>query len=170
MSGAVETAILPGTSVCANKNGTPRPVTIGAASMSPGLLVKPSTGTYGNGVGLCGAQHGTDNDTEGGIEQLEVPSIHPNSTKPYDKTTAWTTGQSAISIKHEIGKEYWLLGSSITVVYGDKLITAASGLIAKAGNFTTTPKSMHTYECTKAVTSGTWTRGVYKGITPIFTA
>lgn len=168
MSGAVQTATGPGTSMASNFNAKTRDVTPGE-SMEAGLLVTPSVGTYGNGVALCGAQHGSDNDAEAGIEQIEVMGHHPRSNVAYDKSTDFEAGDHAIAIKHEIGKEYWLKGSSLTAIFGAKLITASSGLIAVAGDHASTPLSMHTYECTLAVSGGVWTKGVYKGLTLINT-
>lgn len=168
MSGAVQTATQPGTSMAVNFNAKTRDITPGAA-MEAGLLVTPSTGTYGNGVALTGASHGSDNDAEAGIEQVEIMGEHPRSNIPYDKTTDFEAGDHAIAIRHEKGKEYWLKGSSLTAALDQKLICAANGLIGVAGDNSATPLSMHSYRCTRAVSSGTWTKGVYLGETMVFT-
>lgn len=145
-----------------------RNVTIGEGSMYPILLVKPSTGTYGNGVGLAAANEGDDNDDEADIEQLEIEAARTSTA--YDITTVYTTGDPAIAIKHMPGKGYWLKGSSLTASKGDKLIPTSSGLVKKALTHTATPLPMHTWSVIKAVTSATYVQGEYKGLVSSFTA
>lgn len=164
-----ETAIEPGTSCAINHNPPSRPVTIGAASMNACLLVVPSTGTYGNGVALAGAQVGNTNAI-GIIEQLQIPAKHPQSTTPYDKTTDFVAGDPARAIEHIIGRSYWLEGSSLSITKGAKMIGAASGLIASAGAGTTTPVSMLVWVCNKTVATATYVQGKFIGLASVFTA
>lgn len=160
----------PGTTVDISGGSPTRNVTIGESSVYGGLLVTPSTGIYGNGVVKTGAAHGDSNTGEAGIEQIEIPTLHPQSNTPYDVSTAFSTADPAIAVRHIVGKEYWLKGSSLTASLDDKLVCVANGLVGKETAHTSTPLAHHTWRCTKAVSSGTWTKGVYLGLTPIFTA
>ncbi len=155
--------LIPGTS-------PKRPVTIGAESMYAACLVTPSTGTYGNGVDLTGANHGDSNTAEATVEQLEIPAIHPHSTTAYDKTTAFTTGDPAIAIEHVVNQGYWLKGSSLSITRDDKIICTSSGLVKKALAHTATPLPVHTWKCIKTVSAQTYVQGRYMGLVSSFTA
>lgn len=147
-----------------------RNITIGASSITAGLLVVPSTGTYGNGVALSGANCGSAQATEAFIESVEIPSIHPGSGTPYDIATAFTTGDPANGVQHVCGKNYWLKGSSVSTVRGSKIIPIASGLVKVALAHTATPLPMHMWGAIKIYSSATWVLGTYLGIVSSFTA
>jgi len=141
-----------------------------STSVKPGLLLKPSTGTYSNGFDVADAAYGDSNTSEGFIYQCDIPAIHKRSTTAWDKTTAFQAGDAIPVIKHEEGHTYWLKGSSLTVTEGDKIITAANGLVEKQTAHTSTPLPHHTWIAFKSYTSATWIKATYIGITSMFTA
>jgi hypothetical protein len=135
------------------------------------LLVSPSTGSIGNGTALAGANEGDSNTVESLIESVEIPKVHPTSRKMFDKTTGFTTSDPAVGIRHEIGRGYWLKGSSVTgVINQTKFICAASGLVKAQVAHTATPLPVHMWACLKTTSSATWQQGKYLGIVSTFTA
>lgn len=169
--GTIETASGPGTTVEVSGNSPGLDGTSASTSVKPGLLVAPSTGTYGNGYEVASAAYGDANASEGTIRQVEILATHPqNKTSIYDKTTAFAAGDHIVVKEHIIGKTYWLKGSSLTVALDGKIITAANGLVAAQTAHTATPLTHHTWVCVKAVSSATWVQGRYIGITTMFTA
>jgi hypothetical protein len=142
-----------------------------STSCKYGLLVSRNTGTYGNGFEVTTTAHGNSNTGEASIYQIEGASVHPQTD---DVTayisTALAANDAIVVARHEIGKEYWLKGSSLTASLDDKLVPSTNGLVEKEDAHSSSGVSMHTWACTLAVSSGTWTRGIYMGLTFIFTA
>lgn len=172
MSSPHYTAVAPTTSIMPNKDGKTKQGTSHDTSLKPGLLAIPSAGTYGNGLDVMGAAFGSaDNKTENVVRQIEIPSIHPQSNTPYDKTTAFAAGDPLTFVEHEEGKEYWLPASSLSASAGDTLITAANGLVALADTNDITVDSMvHTWRTVATVSSASWVRGIYMGKRGYYTA
>ena len=165
------TATGPGITVSCNEDAAYIPGSAATTSVKTGLLLKPSTGTYTNGYDVCDAQYGDLNAGEGFIHQCDIMAIHPQTTTPYDKnSTAFAEGDHINVIRHKIGDTYWLPASSITASVGDKLITAASGLVAKQTEHTGTLKQHHYWVCVKAASSKNWVKATYKGILNMYTA
>ena len=167
--GSIETSAGPGTTVDVSAESPQQDATATAVTNKPGLLCKPSTGTYGNGKDITGAAYGSSNDDEGFIEQFTIEGIHPQSNTPYDKATAYAIGDPVQTKKHIRGKTYWLKGSAITASKGDKLVCIAGGLVAKETDHTATPLNHHMWSCARAVSAATWVQGTYLGNVTSFT-
>ena len=96
---------------------------------------------------------------------------HPNIDEKFLQVLKYhTAGDPMDVVIHEIGKVYWVQGSSLTVSKDDKCIIATGGLVAKQTNHTATPLPHHTYVPIKAYSSATWIKARYIGITSMFTA
>jgi len=169
--GTNDTTYQPGKTIQVNPGRSPkRAVTIGDSSSYAGLLVIPSTGTYGNGVIVATANYGDSNTGEGRIEQLEIPEIHPQSNTPYDKSTVFTAADPAEAVQHVVGESYWVKGSAVTVSRDDKLIISGSGQVKKAIAHTATPLPVHMWVAEAAFTSATWIKAKYLGMVSYFTS
>ena len=167
--GAIETASGPGTSVDVGPESPQRDATATATTNKPGLLCKPSTGSYGNGVDITGAAYGSANADEGFIEQFTIEGTHPQSNTINDKATAYAVADP-VSVKgHIIGKTYWLKGSSLTADVGDRLVCIAGGLVGVETEHTATPLNHHMWACAAKVASATWVQGTYLGNVSSFT-
>jgi len=167
--GAIETASGPGHTIDISGSSPERDATATAVTNKPGLLCKPSIGTYGNGVDITDAAYGDSNDDESIIEQFEIEGTHPQSNTVYDTTTAYAVADSVSAKRHVVGKTYWLKGSAITAYRGDKLVCIAGGLVAKESDHTATSKVHHMWSVAKAVSSATWVQGTYLGLVSSFT-
>ena len=157
----------PTTTVCISE-GVPKIAKTVTEAMKPVRLVIPSTSTYGNGVALGTAQYGKASG-QGTIWLTELPAIHPQSNTPWDKDTDFAVKDNIDCVKMQVGKVYWLAGSSLTVDEGDKLIMAANGLIAENTN-TTTVLPMHTWVVERDVSGATYVAARYMGLVADYTA
>lgn len=166
------TAYQPETSVEKNPGTSPsRRATSHDTSNYPCFLVMPSVATYGDGVAPASANYGDSNTEEGGIEQIDITPIHPQSNTAYDKTTAFAAGDELTVITHIQGKVYWLKASSLTAtIHKTKLVCAGSGIVKAALAHTGTPLPVHMWLCKKTVSSATYTLGRYMGIVNYNTA
>jgi len=156
-----------------NRRGIELPGTAHGSAVIPGLLLKINIGTYGNGYEACSAEYSNSQIIGGAIFQCQITGRSPGaiSTTPYDKTTVITAGLPIVVVKHEIGEEYWLKGSSLTTLKNStKLTTAANGLVEVQVAHTATSKHLHYWVASGAYSAATWVRGVYKGEQYMFTA
>lgn len=142
-----------------------------STDLYPGLLAEPSTGTYGNGYIAMTANFGDSNTVEVEAVQVEIPAIHPQDDSIYSLTKAFAAGDKLNMVVHQVGKLYWLKGSSITTVKDQtKLIPAGSGLVKAAVAHTATPLPLHMWKARQTVTTATWVKGTYLGMISSFTA
>ena len=161
------------TSVCPNGNGKKRTVTIhtGVVTAYPGMHMKPSTATYGNGVDIGDVTAAANTAVQNIIELLEVPMYKVGSQTAWDISTASVAAESRETVEAEIGKEYILRGSNLTIAAGQLIIRAASGLWAGV-NVAHNTTILHgpAFQCTVACTTSTYVRGKFVGIVPYCTA
>ena len=166
-----DTSITPGSTVDVDGGSRIEDGTVGDSSCYAGLLVEPSTGTYGNGVAVMTANYGDSNTVEALARQIEIDKIHPTSNSPYDLTTVYTAGQHVNIVVHQVNKVYWLKGSSITTVKNQThLVPAGSGLVKAQLAHTATALPMHTWVARQTVSSATWVKGQYLGFKSFYTA
>ena len=166
------TSYQPGHTVDCSRNSPTWSGTAADTTIYPGFLLEISLSTYtNNGYTYMSANFGDSNTVEGEAIQCEIPEIHPQSTTPYDKATAFATADHINVIQHVVGNEYWLKGSTITTVHDQtKLICAGAGLVKAALGHTATPLPMHMWLAKLSVTSATWVRANYLGIVSSFSA
>jgi hypothetical protein len=166
-----DTSVTPGRTVDIDGGSPRKDGSANSTDLYAGLLAEPSTGTYGNGAIAMTVNFGDSQIAEAEVMQVEIMAIHPQSSTPYDLTTAFAAGDHVNMVVHQVGKVYWLKGSSISATKDQsKLIPAGAGLVKVQVAHTATPLPMHMWKCRKTVTSATWVKGTYLGIVSTFTA
>jgi hypothetical protein len=138
------------------------------ANIAPKLLCKPNTGTYENGFDRAGADYGAAVG-EGKLYVGEVMDVHPASSTPYDKTTAYGAGAKiklAECVKDEI---YELRCGSSSWDYGRQIKVGANGLavtmvLATNADVASKHKRVHYFTVAEEISSATLVLAKYEGI------
>jgi len=146
---------------CNPSKGAPSDIfTAATTSVKPKLLLIPSVGTYANGMGVCGSEHGkADGDMKPWA--CEVLSKHPQSTTPFDLTTAYAVGDQGIMKECVEDEIYELMSGSASYEKGDRVKCAANGLVEAITLAGATVKDCYQFEVIEATTSKTSVLGKF---------